>query len=122
MPSAVWSQFGHSLTIVAVSACLAPAADPPRPKPDFNRDIRPRRTDRCCKCHGPAAQKAGVRLDALNLAIKKDAVVPGKPDKSGVIARVTAEDDDDRMPPKETGKRLTPAEIKTLKAWIASGA
>src|SRR4051812_32686389 len=108
MSSAVRSRFGYSLTIVALSAYLAPAADPPRPKPDFNRDVRPILSDRCFKCHGPATQKAGVRLDALNLAVKKDAVVPGKPDKSGVIARVVSEDDDERMPPKETGKRLTP--------------
>ena len=125
MPSAARTQVGYRLTIAALLACFAlpaPAADPPRPKPDFNRDVRPILSDRCFKCHGPAVQKSGVRLDALNLALKKNAIVPGKPDKSVVIERITAEADDERMPPAETGKRLTPAQIETLKAWIEHGA
>ena len=40
---------------------------------DFNRDVRPILSDRCFKCHGPATQKAKVRLDSLDHAKKKDA-------------------------------------------------
>jgi hypothetical protein len=36
-----------------------------------------------------------------------------------LIARVSAEDESERMPPE--GKPLTPAEIDTLRTWIAQG-
>jgi hypothetical protein len=92
------------------------------PAVDFNRDVRPILSDRCFKCHGPATQKAKVRLDSLDHAVKKNVVVPGKPDESLLIERIAAASDDDRMPPPEAGPRLTDAQVKTLKAWIAAGA
>ncbi|HET6573215.1 MAG TPA: PSD1 and planctomycete cytochrome C domain-containing protein, partial [Fimbriiglobus sp.] len=98
------------------------AADPAAPKPDFNWDVRPILSNHCFKCHGPTVQKGKVRLDARAHAIKKDAVVPGKPSDSGMIDRVTAAADEDRMPPPETGPRLSPAEIDILRRWIAHGA
>ena len=37
----------------------------PRETPvDFQRDIRPILSNHCFKCHGPALQKSGVRLDS----------------------------------------------------------
>jgi hypothetical protein len=107
-------------SLLAAAAGLAPAADPP--KPDFNRDVRPILSDRCFKCHGPATQKGKVRLDSLRHATKKDAVVPGKPADSLLVQRVTAEADEDRMPPPETGPRLTPQQVDVLKRWIEHGA
>lgn len=104
------------------AAAPAGAADPASPKPDFNRDVRPILSDRCFKCHGQATQKGKVRLDALAHATKRDAVVPGKPDESGVIFRITAAADEDRMPPADSGPRLTPAQVDVLKRWIESGA
>ncbi|HEY2784655.1 MAG TPA: PSD1 and planctomycete cytochrome C domain-containing protein [Fimbriiglobus sp.] len=95
-------------------------ADPPAV--DFNRDVMPILSNRCFKCHGPATQKGGVRLDSLVLARKKDAVVPGKPGESLLVEKITADDDDDRMPPVKAGPRLTPEQITVLKQWIASGA
>jgi hypothetical protein len=92
------------------------------PAIDFNRDVRPILSDRCFKCHGPATQKAKLRLDSLDHASKKNAIVPGKPEASAVIDRITAAVDEERMPPPEAGPRLTDAQVKTLKAWIAAGA
>lgn len=97
-------------------------ADPLPPKPDFNRDVRPILSEHCYKCHGPGTQKAGVRLDALNLARKKDAIVPGQPDASGIIERCADPDDEYRMPPADSGRRLTAAELAILKSWIRHGA
>jgi hypothetical protein len=110
--------------LLGLLAAVAPAAaaDPVSPKPDFNWDVRPILSNRCFKCHGPDVQKGKVRLDSLTHATKRDAVVPGKADDSGVIFRVTAAADEDRMPPPETGPRLTPAEIDVLKRWIEHGA
>src|SRR5262245_9676084 len=96
------------------------AADPPAV--DYNRDVRPILSNRCFKCHGPATQKSGVRLDSLQHAIKKDAVVPGKPADSLLVDKIAAMSDEDRMPPAEAGPRLSAKEVDTLKKWIAGGA
>jgi Protein of unknown function (DUF1553)/Protein of unknown function (DUF1549)/Planctomycete cytochrome C len=111
-------RFALLLSALAVVGATR-AADPPV---DFNRDIRPILSDRCFKCHGPATQKAKVRLDSLDHAKKTNAIVPGKPDESAILDRILAERDDERMPPPEAGARLTDAQVKTLKAWIAAGA
>jgi hypothetical protein len=96
---------------------------------DFNRDIRPLLSDNCFTCHGPdaAKQKASLRLDirANALAPAKSgaaAIVPGKPDESELVKRIYAGNEDDRMPPAETHKKLTEAQKATLKTWIAEGA
>ena len=45
-----------------------------------------------------------------------------QPEKSELIARIHSTDDDLRMPPPETKKKLTDAEKALLKQWIAEGA
>ncbi|MBI2929323.1 MAG: DUF1553 domain-containing protein [Verrucomicrobia bacterium] len=96
---------------------------------DFNRDIRPILSENCFACHGPDKnkRKAGLRLDRRAEATAKlesgeRAVVPGDIAKSHLLKVVSAEDDDDRMPPKKTGKRLTKEQIAVLRDWIAAGA
>jgi hypothetical protein len=98
-------------------------------KVDFDRDIRPILAENCYACHGPDEnkRKAGLRLDLKEGAfqrLKSDnvAVVPGHPEKSALIERITAQDEDDRMPPLKTGKRLTPPQVDLLRRWIAEGA
>ncbi len=95
---------------------------------DFNRDIRPILSNHCFQCHGPDAKKrkAGLRLDTSEGA-REDldgsiAVVPGKPAESELLARVRAEDPDDRMPPSDKGDPLSARDIALLERWIASGA
>ncbi len=90
--------------------------------PDYNRDIRPILSNHCFKCHGPGTAKSGVRLDSQKLAAKKDAIVPGKPEASTALERILAADDEGRMPPPESGNRLTPDQVAKLKKWIAAGA
>lgn len=96
---------------------------------NFNRDIRPIISDNCVSCHGPDKdkRKANLRLDeeASSRAELKDgkhAIVPGQPDKSELIARITTADEDDVMPPRKTNKKLTAAQIEKLRAWISAGA
>ena len=81
----------------------------------------------CVSCHGANKQKGGLRLDslaAMRLAGKSKAVavVPGHPETSELVRRITlAADADEIMPPD--GKPLLPAaEIAALGWWIASGA
>jgi hypothetical protein len=95
---------------------------------DFGRDIRPLLSDRCFHCHGPdAGQRQGdFRLDLREGAFADlggyRALVPGDLDASELIRRITAEDEDERMPPADSNRRLSAAEIDLLKRWVAEGA
>ena len=94
-------------------------------KVDFDRDVMPILSQRCFKCHGPDASKAaaGLRLDSLAAARKDDVIVPGSPEKSRLLKRVSEANPDDRMPPPDSGvKSLSPDQIRILKEWIRSGA
>ena len=90
----------------------------------YNRAIRPILADNCFACHGPdsAARKADLRLDRREVAVENGAIVPGKPDESELIARITSDDPETRMPPPASHKKLTPEQKKTLAQWIAQGA
>jgi mono/diheme cytochrome c family protein len=95
---------------------------------DFNRDIQPILSESCYQCHGPDHNKlkAGLRLDTrgglFRSADGSTVVVPGKPDESELLVRITAEDDETRMPPPKAGKRLTPVQVDRIKRWIEQGA
>ncbi|MBX3180594.1 MAG: PSD1 domain-containing protein [Candidatus Hydrogenedentes bacterium] len=112
----------------ATGHAAAEAAAPGDPI-QFNQDIRPILSDKCFACHGPddATRKAGLRLDSLDgatAALKsgKQAIVPSDPAASVLIARITAEDPNDRMPPADHPKQLTTNDIDVLTRWIAEGA
>jgi len=98
---------------------------------DFNRDIRGVLSENCFKCHGPdAGEKKGgqkaLRLDVLESALARRgdhaAIVPGHPELSELVRRITTTDADDLMPPPDSGKTLRPSEIALLQQWIAQGA
>jgi hypothetical protein len=109
----------RSLVLIVL---LAPAASGAEPDAvDFARDIRPILSNSCFKCHGPGTQKGKLRLDDRAAAIKAEALVPGKPGESEILARITASDET-RMPPPEVADALKPEQIEKLKRWIASGA
>src|SRR5262245_57308778 len=82
------------------------------PAVDYSRDVRPILSDKCFKCHGPDEKKRAskLRLDDRAGAIKKGAVVPGKPDQSGVIQRIFSNDPEFVMPPPTSNKTLTAAQ------------
>src|SRR5262245_54419983 len=106
------------LSAVAVIALALPAvgrADPVR----FNRDVLPILADKCFACHGPdkAKRKADLRLDREESARK----VLGKPEVSELVRRVTSDDPDERMPPKNSGRELSKAQVETLRRWVTEG-
>ena len=92
----------------------------------FETKIRPLLVERCIECHGPGEQWAGLRLDTRDALLKGGesgaAIVPGKPETSQLLHRVREPDDDLRMPPAESGDRLTAPQINALQQWIAAGA
>jgi len=96
--------------------------------PSWTEDVRPILAEHCFACHGPdeAARAADVRLDVPE-GLRGDGgdfapVVPGDPEGSELLYRVTSPDDFDRMPPPEAGEGLTDDEVAVLRSWIAGGA
>ena len=109
-----------ALLVLLLGSLPARSAD----KVEFNRDIRPILSENCFFCHGPDKKHrdSGLRLDIRDEALAKEAIVPGKPEESELIDRVTSDDEFERMPPKKSTKRLTTAQKELLKRWIAEGA
>lgn len=121
--------------ILVVAGASGAGADSPKGSPsraskiDFTRDVRPILAGHCFKCHGQdeGARKAKLRLDVRDDAIKpaksdEVPIVPGKPEKSELVRRVFAENEDDVMPPPAAKKPLSQEEREILKRWIAEGA
>jgi hypothetical protein len=113
---------GIWLSTLFVLPAAALAADAPAKHVDFSRDVRPILSDNCFNCHGPDEKRrmAGVRLDTPEGA--RAVVTPGAPDKSRIYVRVAHADARRRMPPPSTGRKLTEAQVATIKHWIESGA
>src|SRR3954465_6350443 len=88
---------------------------------DFNRDIRPILSDNCFNCHGfdEKKRKAKLRLDTFEgaTAIRdaKPAIKPKDLEGSELWYRINTTNVDDHMPPAESNKKLTTAQIDTLK-------
>jgi hypothetical protein len=119
---------GHSRSILLAtlaSCCFLPrTADAAERVPRFNRDIRPILADRCYACHGPdsGTREADLRLDTEEGA-HDWAILPGDPDLSEVISRVSSDDPELRMPPPAAKKpALTAEQIDLLRRWIKAGA
>ena len=94
---------------------------------DFRHDIRPILSEYCFSCHGPDEQQREVdlRLDSRSGLFDrrggKKVVTPGSPDESLIIYRITSDDEDERMPPIDSGKQLEPQQIDLIRRWIKQG-
>jgi Protein of unknown function (DUF1553)/Protein of unknown function (DUF1549)/Planctomycete cytochrome C len=91
----------------------------------FSRDVRPILNQNCMACHGGVRQKNGVsflfREEALGTGKSgKRTIVPGRPEESELMARVTSSDPDTRMPYR--GPPLSSQQIDMLRKWIKQGA
>src|SRR5262245_32154667 len=100
----------------------APSAAVPQ-NIQFNRDIRPILSDKCFTCHGPDQRRRATSFHFdVEESAKQDlgggrfAIVPGNPDQSLLIQRITTVDEETRMP--QGGEPLSPREIALLKTWI----
>ncbi len=96
---------------------------------DYQRDVQPIFAEHCAQCHGvdEKSRAAEYRLDIDEIALKggesgKLAIVPGKPDESELIRRITAQDSDTLMPPPDHNMPLSAKQIDTLRQWITEGA
>ncbi len=117
------------LTLILLFAVIALPSGWAEENPDvrYGRDVRPILAKHCFKCHGPDpdARESGLRLDlqetATGTAGGFAAIVPGDPDSSEVMLRVTSDDEDARMPPSDAQPPLGEEEIAILRRWIAAG-
>ena len=118
-----------SLTAI-IGICLAVPSPcfSAEPEIQFNRDILPILSDKCYHCHGPdeESREADLRLDILKGSTADlgghAAIVPGKPELSELITRISHEDKGEVMPPPKANKNLTDKEKKLPSKWIAGGA
>jgi hypothetical protein len=119
--------FGRLLAALALVGPASLAAAPP--KVDFNRQVLPILSDKCFACHGPdaKARKAKLRFDTKEGAFGELrsgdlAIVPGKPEESAMVERVSSKRANFVMPPPAFNKKLKPEEVEILRRWVAEGA
>ncbi len=91
---------------------------------EFVKDVQPLLRKRCFGCHAKGNEEGGLNLGIRQRVLEGGdsgpVLVPGKSAESRLIQRVAATDADEAMPPE--GKRLSPAEVGVLRAWIDQGA
>lgn len=118
----------RSLLVLIASAILLVCQAVSEDRVDFNHDIRPLFSNNCLTCHGPdeAERVSDLRLDTEQ-GSRIDlggfaAIVPGKPEESVLVERLTTDDVDMRMPPAGKGRQLTADEVQRVVRWIRQGA
>jgi mono/diheme cytochrome c family protein len=127
----LWNPLQVSFAAVGLCCAVfasAGTAGEIQPTVSYDRQVLPILSDNCYKCHGPdeAARKAHLRLDTKEGAfavIKGVAVIsPGKPADSELVRRITSTDPDKHMPPAESHRSLTAAQVELIKTWVQQGA
>jgi len=86
---------------------------------DFARDIRPILSDKCYNCHGPdkKAQKGKLQLHDRAGVMESGVLSDGE-----MLARLTSEDPDERMPPAKSNRVLSDEDRAKLLRWLKEGA
>ena len=122
MKRIAWRSLGALFTLVVA------AGAEPKDRVQFNRDVRPILSNNCYNCHGPdkSSREADLRLDIRESALADrngvPAIVPGVPNESQLLCRIVSEDDGERMPPADSGKRLSSEQVEIIRRWIQDGA
>jgi hypothetical protein len=118
----------------AASRPAAAASQSSGEKISFSSQVRPILSNSCFACHGPDAQNQSspFRLDTeeharANLAKAGDpprfGIVPGKPEQSLLLQRITTHDPNALMPPPTAKKPpVNEEQIAVITEWIRQGA
>jgi hypothetical protein len=92
----------------------------------YAKQINPILDKNCFACHGEGKAKGGLRMDSFNLLMKGGtdgpAIVPGKPESSLLLQRVTLPVGHKQFMPAEGKPPLKPEDISMIKAWVQQGA
>lgn len=109
-------------TLIAVGTATEVLAE----TPNFEQQILPLLYNRCFSCHSEKVGKprGGLRLDSADSIGASGVVVPGKPDESELLIRVSLpQHDENLMPPLKGGSLpLNEAERDLFRRWVADGA
>lgn len=96
------------------------------PESFYSRHVHAVLDAKCVACHGASSDKGGLRLDSYSRLMRggKDGAVimPGKPDASLLLTRITLPSGDKHFMPAEGRTPLTADEISWIRAWIRVGA
>ncbi len=119
LPKSFWTIFALS-SLVFFAACMLN-----NKKVDYNTEVKPIFNKSCITCHGGVKRQGGFSLLFRSDALAKNksgkpAIIPGNPDSSELIKRLSLKDPEERMPYKHPA--LSQKEITTLKTWIKEGA
>jgi hypothetical protein len=87
---------------------------------DFAHEVLPLLTKHCAKCHTAGRYEGDLSMDTREALLDAGAVQPSASADSELIARVTSDETDYKMPPE--GDALTAAEVDVLRRWIDEGA
>jgi cytochrome c553 len=115
---------GILIAVAAVSVRSEPA-QPDKKVAFFEKKVRPILVSHCYTCHSADTKPAGdLRVDDRNglLAGGKSgpAIVPGQPDKSLLLKRVSQKEAKRRMPLE--GEHLSGEQVAILTKWVRDGA
>ncbi|MDP6468819.1 MAG: PSD1 and planctomycete cytochrome C domain-containing protein [Pirellulaceae bacterium] len=120
---------GTQMAIVLMGIVLVAGVGHAADDVQYNRDIRRILSDNCLTCHGPDAKQreGGFRLDQRDSVLAEAEsgerpIVPGDVSASELYLRMVSEDDDERMPPPDSNKTVTPEEVELIRRWIEQGA
>lgn len=117
------------VALIAAPAAADEEAAKPAAEPaltvDYTKQIQPILARRCYACHGPGDVAGGLNLAERDQALAETdsgefAIVPGDVDASVLLARITTDDESERMPPE--GDAVTAEEAELLRQWIEQGA
>ena len=103
-------------------AATTTAQDDAKPaRVDFIKQVQPILKEQCYKCHGSKKQEGDIRFDLRSGTFGADQdlwpIVPGEPDDSILIERITLPADDPDIMPNE-GDPLTKEQIAVFRQWI----
>lgn len=113
------------ITGILVAALFATTSLISHKKVDYNTEVKPLFNKKCISCHGGVKKESGFSLLFRSEALEKGesghyAIIPGDPDNSEMIRRLTSKDPEERMPYQHAP--LSSKEIDMLRQWIKEGA
>lgn len=124
-PSSLPSQAEHSDILSRIGQQVASQSMDTLALTELNLAVRGIFAHHCYQCHNAEKVKGGLRLDEEQAAFaggeSGPVILPGKPDESELIRRISLpRDHEEAMPQK--GKALAATDIELIRLWIRTGA
>jgi hypothetical protein len=115
-----------SLKRLAPGNAARNASQASNPTSFYSKHIHPIFDANCVSCHGESKTSGGLRLDSYDRLMRGGSdgavIIPGNPDKSLLLNRVTLPAGHKLFMPAEGKPPLRAEEIAWIRAWIQQGA